>query len=191
MPLRLALAACALALAGCASRGETVADVEGSRRVDQRMLLPSASASAAGAVSSYQLRPQERFRMPRPLDAAMPELPADSPRNALAPTTVCARIVVSEQGAVQRVHPLDDRDECHAGAAMENADLMQAVQERLLQWTFAPAAVCTWDAGSRPATADDDCAGAAKVEAVPVTLLYAFTFEIREGRASVRGGRAP
>ena len=80
--MRFAISALAIALAsGCAHRIDSV---------DQRMLLPSASASAAGAVSSYQLRPQERFRMPRPLDAAMPELPADSPRNALAPTTVCA-----------------------------------------------------------------------------------------------------
>jgi len=33
-----------------------------------------------------------------------------------------------------------------------------------------------------------ECADAASVEAVPVTLEYAFTFEIRQGRASVREG---
>lgn len=90
---------------------------------------------------------------------------------------------------MQRVDALDDRDECHAGSAVENADLLQAVRESVLQWTFAPAAVCTWRAGAQPPSEADDCTGAAQVQPVPVSLLYAFTFEIHEGKATVRRDR--
>jgi hypothetical protein len=182
-----ALAALALALCSCATGEDRI---DRSRSVDRRMLQPNASAGTASAVSAYEMRPQERFRMPQPLDDASPQLPADSPRAALAPTTVCARVVISERGAVQRVDPLDDRDECRAGVAPENADLMRAVQERLLQWKFTPAAICTWPATARPPEDAGDCAGAGRIEAVPVSLMYAFTFEIREGKATVRQRRA-
>lgn len=191
MPRRFVFVACTLALAGCASHGETSLTSEPSRHVGQRMLLPNAPGTAASTTVSYELRPQERFRMPQPLEAPMPQLPADSPRAALPPTAVCVRAVLSAQGEVLRVDPLDDRDECHAGAARENADLMQAVRERVSQWRFAPAAVCAWEAESPPAADETGCTGATEIKPVPVSLFYAFTFEIREGKASVRGGRTP
>ena len=180
-----------VALSGCASRGErveTVDEGERSRYVNQRMLLPHASAGAP-AIPTYEMRPQERFRMPHALKDALPQLPSDSPRRTLAPTTVCVRAVVSAQGQVQRVDALDDREECHAGNAAANADLLQAARDGVQQWIFAPAAICTWNAGARMPKDADDCAGAAKVEPVPVSLLYAFTFEIREGRTIVRRDR--
>jgi hypothetical protein len=37
----------------------------------------------------------------------------------------------------------------------------------------------------------DDCTGAVRVEAVPVTFPYAFTFEIVQGQAKVRLVEAP
>lgn len=180
-----------VALAGCASRGqrvEVVDEGERGRYVNQRMLLPLASAGAS-AIPTYEMRPQERFRMPQALEDALPQLPSDSPRRTLAPTTVCVRAVVSAQGQVQRVDALDDRDECHAGNAVENADLLQVARESVQQWIFAPAAICTWNAGARMPKDADDCTGAAKVEPVPVSLLYAFTFEVREGKAIVRKDR--
>lgn len=191
---RIALAASVLALAACASHGKRIDAAEGverSSQVNQRMLLPNATAGAAQAIPEYEMRPLESFRMPQALNDATPQLPTDSPRSTLAPTTVCVRAVVSAQGQVQRVDALNDRDECAAGVVAENADLLQAVRQRLLQWTFAPAAVCTWNAGAQASGDDGECTGAAKIEPVPVSLLYAFTFEIREGKASVRGGRAP
>ncbi|MFT3761189.1 MAG: hypothetical protein QM761_00970 [Pseudoxanthomonas sp.] len=171
-----------LACAGCATQAERI---ERSRHVEQRMLVPRASAGAANAIETYRMQPQERFRMPQPLDAPSPALPQDSSRASLPPTTVCVRLVVDAKGAVQRVDPWDDRDECHAGAASENADLMQAVRDGLTRWTFMPAAVCAWPAEARPPEESDDCAGADRMEPVPVSLLYAFTFEVREGKATV------
>jgi hypothetical protein len=49
-----------------------------------------------------------------------------------------------------------------------------------------PAAICTWPMTVQPPEADNDCTGAENIEAVPVSLMYAFTFEIREGKVVVR-----
>lgn len=185
----IVLAAGVFALAACASHGEPEQTIEREGRVGQRMLLPNPKAASTAAIPTYELHPQERFRMPQPIGAAMPQLPAGSSRTTLAPTTVCVRAVVSAQGQVQRVDALDDRDECHAGNAAVNADLLQAAREGVQRWIFAPAAICTWNADARMSADADDCTGAAKIEPVPVSLLYAFTFEIREGKATVRGDR--
>ena len=171
---------------GCATQSAQHARKERIGHVDQRMLFPGAAAGVASKVASYEMQPQERFRMPQPLDATPPRLSDDSPRMTLAPTTACVLVIVGERGDVERVDALDDRDDCHAGVAVENADLMRAVQSALAQWKFAPAAVCTYAAATRPPQEIDDCAGAEKVESVPVSLMYAFTFEVREGRATVR-----
>ncbi len=175
-------------LAGCASRPAQ----ETSRRhdsVDQRMLPAAPVAAAAGALAQYEMGASEAFRMPRALETGNPQLPVDSPRQALAPTTVCARVIVSASGQVVRVEPLTDRDECRAGAADANADLMRVTLDKLTHWRFEPAAVCTFAAGMRRSSTADDCKGAQRIEAVPVTLSFAFTFEVAQGRASVRSGR--
>jgi hypothetical protein len=63
--------------------------------------------------------------------------------------------------------------------------LLQAAQAATAQWTFVPAARCHFPAGVSPRAADD-CSGATRIEEVPVTLAYAFTFEVIEGRTVVR-----
>jgi hypothetical protein len=189
MMRRLAgITACLLALASCANHGKRTKDahdleiIERSRHVDRRML------DSPDATSAYKIDPQQRFRMPRLLEAPLPQLPTDSPRTALPPTTVCVQVILSDQGAVQRVDPLDDRDECHAGLAAANSDLMQAVRERLLEWNFTPAAICSWPE-DRQAPLFGGCEGAAQIQSVPVSLMYAFTFEIREGKTVIRQGQ--
>lgn len=182
---RAAIASCVLALCSCA--GERIEEkTVRSGNVDGRLLQPNAQPGSASKVETYRLGAQERFRMPRPQIAPTPGLPADSPRASLAPTMVCVRAVISAEGAVQRVDALDDRDECHAGALPGNADLLQAVRDGLLQWRYQPAAVCTYAAGAAKPVDETDCDGADKVEAVPVSLMYAFTFELREGKVVVR-----
>ena len=137
---------------------------------------------------TYRPGAQEAFRWPSSRHNPTPHLPEDSVRTSLDPTTVCVRLTISEQGEVERIDPLDDRDECHAGIASANADLVQAVRESLQYWKFEPAAICTWAAGKHPSPFGG-CAGADQVRPVPVSLFYAFTFEIREGRRLVREGR--
>ncbi|CTP87870.1 hypothetical protein A6R71_16150 [Xanthomonas translucens pv. arrhenatheri] len=181
---RICVASLCLCLASCASQPQR----EQTQRldsVDQRLLAPGGD----GAISAYAMQPQQVFRMPQPLDAATPQLPADSPRRTLAPTTVCVRVVLSAQGTVQRSEPLHDREECGAGVLADNADLLQAVQQEVARWRFVPAAICTYaDPAQRPAV-EGRCDDAVSVEEVPVTLAYAFTFEVREGKASVQAGR--
>ncbi|WP_369943437.1 hypothetical protein [Xanthomonas medicagonis] len=188
MSLRwVGVAFASLCLVGCASQPPR----EQAQRldsVDQRLLAPGGDGAAAGSITPYRMQPQQVFRMPQPLDAATPQLPSDSPRQTLAPTTVCVRVILTAQGAVQRSEPLHDREDCNAGALADNADLLQAVQQQIAHWRFVPAAICTYtDPAQRPAVADR-CDAAASIEEVPVTLAYAFTFEVRQGKASVQAG---
>ncbi|WP_369938430.1 hypothetical protein [Xanthomonas tesorieronis] len=185
---RICLASVCLYLASCASQPQR----EQTQRldsVDQHLLAPRGDGTEGGAIAAYTMQPQQVFRMPQPLAAATPQLPADSPRRTLAPTTVCMRVVLSAQGEVQRSEPLHDREECEAGALADNADLVQAVQREVAHWRFVPAAICSYaDPAQRPAV-EGRCDDAVSVEEVPVTLAYAFTFEVREGKASVQAGR--
>lgn len=155
--------------------------------VDQRMLAPEGGAGGPARIERYTLAPTEVFRMPQPQDAGNPELPADSPRQTLAPTTVCARVIVDAQGGVQRVEPLADRDDCAAGTDAASADLVQAMVSKVRQWRFEPAAICHFAADLPPAD-PQSCEGAQSIEPVPVTLLYAFTFEVEQGRVRVESG---
>ncbi|WP_369979660.1 hypothetical protein [Xanthomonas bundabergensis] len=184
----ICLAGVSLCLASCASQPPR-AQTQRLDSVDQRLLAPRGDGAAGGAIAAYTMQPQQVFRMPQPLDAATPQLPADSPRRTLPPTTVCVRVILSAQGAVQRSEPLYDRAECSAGALADNADLLQAVQRDVARWRFVPAAICIYaDPAQRPAV-EGRCDDALSVEEVPVTLAYAFTFEVREGKASVQAGR--
>lgn len=93
----------------------------------------------------------------------------------MPPTTVCAHVIVTADGAVQCVDPMSDRDECAAGLLPDNADLVQAVRTTVLQWRFVPAAMCTFARGVAQPAALDDCTGADSQDPVPVTLSFAFT----------------
>lgn len=190
LPLSFAtILALALLLSACATHplDQTQDTLVRNANVDQRMLTPE-GGNGAGKIERYALAPTEVFRMPQPVQADNPALPADSPRQTLAPTTVCARVILDARGAVLRAEPLADRDECAAGAQPDNADLVQAMLAQVRQWRFEPAAVCHFSAAHPPAD-PERCDGAQSVEPVPVTLLYAFTFEVEQGRVRVeRGG---
>ncbi|XUP36499.1 hypothetical protein WAE31_21930 (plasmid) [Xanthomonas axonopodis pv. vasculorum] len=179
-----------LAASSCATRH--VAEQQRSQRedsVDQRMLPSQTDGGGAAGVQPYTLAPTQRFRMPRAVRSDAPVLPADSPRQSLAPTTVCAHLILSAEGMVQRVDPMSDRDECAAGLLPDNADLMQAVRTTALRWQFVPAALCTYPSGVAQPAAPDDCTDATQIEPVPVTLSFAFTFEVRQGKVSGRTGK--
>jgi len=82
---------------------------------------------------------------------------------------------------------VQDRDECAAGNAPENAPLLQSAQDAVAVWQYVPAAVCHFAEGKIPANRGD-CKDATRIEPVPVSLLYAFTFEIVKGKATVHSG---
>ncbi|MCW4454656.1 hypothetical protein OK348_07580 [Flavobacterium sp. MXW15] len=185
MSRALPVALTALLVAGCAGHEQLRAVDTREESIDHRLLAPHSGGEGAGSVQPYQLQPGEAFRMPRLQHAPNPELGAAESRRELAPTTVCLQLVVDAEGAVERSLPLADRPECMGGSAAGNGTLLQAAQQAVLQWRFAPAALCHFAAGQAPSD-DGDCAGASRIEPVPVSLLYAFTFEIVHGRHYVR-----
>jgi len=172
-------------LAGCATRPLPGVESTDSYNVGQRLLMPESGGGQAGEVQPYQLSGREVFRMPEPLYAPLPELPPSPERQLLPPVTVCLNVVLDEQGQVQRSFPLLAHSQCGAGSEAGNAVLLQAAATAVQQWRFRPAAICHFALGTEPAAADD-CGGAGQVEEVPVTLPYAFTFQIVQGQARVR-----
>lgn len=154
--------------------------------VDHQRLDPLPRAGiGSGAVETYTLQPGESYRMPQLHTAPPPVLGDREQRRTLALTTVCVQLVVDADGKVERSIPIADRTECQAGAAAENGALRQAVEEAVQHWRFSPAAVCHFAPGRLPREASD-CEGADRIEPIPVSLLYAFTFEIVKGRHYVR-----
>lgn len=179
------MALLALMLAGCAT--QPAKEPEGSRfNLNQhRQMLTPESSGGAGEIQPYELAATESFRMPVVLSAADPVLPSEYASRSLDATTVCVNVIVDALGQVQRTAPLLSHSACGAGAEAGNAALLQASLAATAGWSFEPAAVCHYAAGVR-APSNGGCANASRIEAVPVTLAYAFTFEVVEGRALVR-----
>lgn len=178
-----------LLLAGCAGHDQITTMDTRAENVDHQRLTPNGSPNGGGKVETYQLGPTEGYRMPQLYAAPDPVVGERDPRRALAPTMVCLQVVIDAQGRVERSVPLSDRSECLAGNAAENAPLMQAAQEAVAMWRYSPAAVCHFPPQRVP-TDRGNCEGAERIEPVPVSLLYGFTFEIVKGQHVVhRQGR--
>lgn len=172
-------------VSSCASHDRLVAVDTRAEHVDHQRLEARGGGGGAGAVEPYALRPTEGYRMPQLHTAPPPVLGTGEVRQALEPTMVCLQVVVGADGNVERSLLLADRPECEAGTAAANRSLVQAAQEAVAAWEFAPAAVCHFPAGSAPRDAGD-CEGAERIEPTAVSLLYAFTFEIVKGQQFVR-----
>jgi hypothetical protein len=184
---RLAVVALLAGVAGCAGHDRLGTVDTRAEKVDLRQLR-SEGRGSAGRVEAYVLNPGEGYRMPQLNIAPDPVVGDRDPRRELAPTVVCLQVVIDAEGRVERSLPLNDRDECGAGNAPENAVLVQAAQEAVALWRFTPAAVCHFAAGTLP-PANGSCSDAAHVEPVAVSLFYAFTFEIVHGQQMVRTKR--
>ena len=171
-------------LAGCAGHDRLSQVETRAETVDHQRLRPE-GGGGAGQVPAYVLRASEGYRMPQLYAAPDPVLGERDRRKELAPTTICLQVVVTAEGSVERSVPLVDRSECAAGSSAENQVLLQAAQDAVTQWRYSPAAVCHFAPGQQPAR-NGDCDGAERIEPVPVSLFYAFTFEIVHGQQTVR-----
>lgn len=165
----MSLAAAVCLLAACTTR---------TAAVDQRLILPEGSAR-------YDMADNQAFVFPEPRDNETPGFPDDFGPQELAPTTLCASFVVDAAGGVGKVKLLEDPG-CVAPELQPQ--LGKAVLEAVSAWHYKSAAFCDYpDAATR----DRDwngvgCAGAvAETRPVAVTLAYAFTFEVRNGRQRV------
>jgi len=182
--MRLASGLLLLLLVGCASQRSAPESAANTYNVDRRMLQQE-TAQGGAASAHYSLSATQGFRMPQALHAPSPQMPDNYQQQSLPPTTLCVRVIVDAQGAVTRSEPLLTQSGCAAGSEADNAGLMQAALAATAQWRFRPAAQCSYVEGVAR-TGSDDCQGAEQVENVPVTLAYAFTFEVVEGKVVVR-----
>lgn len=160
-------------LAGCATR---------TAGVEQRLILPEGSAR-------YELADHQAFVFPAPLGNGPPSFPEGFGKDELPPTTLCASLVVEADGTVRDIALLDDPG---CAAADPQPLLASAVVDAVSAWRFAPAMFCTYpDAATRDRDWNGQgCAGAvAEARPVAVTLAYAFTFEVRNGRPRVGASR--
>ena len=159
----------ALGGAGCATR---------TAGVEQRLILPEGAAR-------YEMQAHQAFVYPAPLENSPPQFPADFGARTLPPTTLCVGFVVAGDGSVGNLELLDQPG-CIAAGRQPRLDA--AVLEAVSAWHFEPAAFCDYpDAATRNRDwTGVGCAGAvAAVRPVAVSLAYAFTFEVREGRARI------
>jgi hypothetical protein len=168
--MRLAGSVLAIALAsGCAHRIDSV---------DQRLLLPASAAR-------YEMAAHQAFVYPLPRDNAAPVFPMDNMPRELAPVTVCVAFVVDGEGRTTELSPLQQPG---CGDPAAEPALRDASLAAVATWRFEPAMFCDYpDAATRDRDWNGQgCAGAVDhARVVPVSLAYAFTFEIREGRQRV------
>lgn len=177
-----------LVTGGCAGHDQLTTVDTRRENVDHQRLNADGADGGAGQVQPYTLKASEGYRMPQLYAAPDPVVGDRDPRRALAPTTICLQVVVDAEGRVERSLPLTDRESCNAATAAENTPLLDAAQAAVAQWRYSPAAVCHYPAGQVPSDRGD-CTGAERIEPVPVSLLYAFTFEIVNGQHTVRRQR--
>lgn len=173
IPHSLRVAVIVLTLTGVACATRTAG-------VQQRLILPEGSAR-------YELAANQAFVFPTPLGNAPPAFPAGYELRELPPTTLCASFVVAPDGEVSEVAMLDEAGCTNAG---EQPRLRDAVLGAVSAWRFDPAVFCDYpDAATRDRDWNGSgCAGAlVETRPVAVTLAYAFTFEVREGRQRVGG----
>lgn len=164
---------------GCGSCASHIASV------DQRMILPQSD-------NRYELDPRQAFIYPSPLENASPAFPESFNRSDLPPTVVCARLSISEQGAVNDAAALQQEGECGSHATEVGRQLEQAVLTTLRQWRFEPASICTYpDLASKERDKNETGCNGEGVTAtrVAVSLGYAFTFQIANGKRKVHAAR--
>lgn len=154
---------------GCAHRADSIT---------QRVLLPESA-------ERYAMAAHQAFVYPVPIRTPGPAFPAAGMPRVLPPLTLCVGFVVDAEGRATQVSPLI-QEGCDDGASQPL--LRDAALAAVAAWAFEPAMFCDYpDAAAR----DRDwngygCAGDnVQAHVVPVSLAYAFTFEIREGRQRV------
>ena len=90
----------------------------------------------------------------------------------LAPVTLVVQLVIGADGRVQRVQP---DPPAQLRLPDHTAEFMAAIEACTRQWQFAPLLITT--------TRVDDGKPQQRTEAKPFSLVYAFSFELRDGKA--------
>ncbi|OHC48192.1 MAG: hypothetical protein A2X69_13345 [Rhodobacteraceae bacterium GWF1_65_7] len=154
-----------------------------STRVGAEMILPPQAPQ-------MKMQSQELFLMASHLNPdVLPDYPADLLAEGPEQATVCAELVVDENGVVVWTAPLRAGPQCPPEALPALAPFERAVEQAVRRWQFTAAAVCTFPPGVEK---NDDCAGEGVVEkTVPLRMAFVFDFSRseRRGRFSSASGR--
>ena len=90
----------------------------------------------------------------------------------LAPVTLVVQLVIGADGRVQRMQP---DPPAQLQLIDHAAEFMAAIEACTRQWQFAPLLITTMRV--------DDGKPQQRTEAKPFSLVYAFSFELRDGKA--------
>lgn len=162
MPRRfLLLAACGSVLPGCSS----VAHEDLHRTAYAADGAVSAEVVDAPVDMRYQAVPGSTYFSPLPIrENAKPEYPASLLARRLPPATIVVRLIVDGAGAVERASVV--------AATSDEQSFADAVLSAVKAWTFIPLKRVTGD----------------RIERLPFTQDYRFTFRQVNGRAIVEDG---
>lgn len=150
--------------------------------VEQRLILPEGG-------KRYEMADNQAFVFPMAQGNPSPVFPDGFGARDLPPTTLCAKFVVAPDGAVRDAAMLEDPG-CIDPALQPQ--LASAVLDTVSAWRFEPAVFCDYpDAATRDRDWNGKGCAGTSVDARPVavTLAYAFTFEVRNGRRQVGSAR--
>ncbi|MCE5232904.1 MAG: hypothetical protein ABFC67_09145 [Mizugakiibacter sp.] len=165
--------AAAWLLAGAAVLG-------GCRHADVRVDPPnrgdvSYRALVDPAQSRYVLEPQQSFSKPEPVDHPAPPYPAELLPLRLPPQAFAAKVIVGADGRVADVRMLV----APGASAPPHADAFAtAIRRTVMAWTYTPLRIVTW-------VDSDHGAKVQRVETLPFSLDYAFTFAVQNGQPVV------
>lgn len=164
--IRTLLLGLALAMAGCATLSpDARAPNQGStsyHRVDD------------GQMAHYQLAIGEVASGGKPLARVLPVYPATQLEICPATVEVRVQVIVDTAGKA-----IEARRYPAPAAADVPADYYDAVRAAVLQWQFSPLVIGHWAADAEGNTHEVDSV------ARPYSLVYAFRFACRAGKATV------
>lgn len=164
--VRALLTGMAIVISGCASNTEIMS---------KRMVMPPHAAA-------MELESNQEFLMAVPISNPMPQFPSTG--SAARASEVCVEIVVTGDGEVEDAIVVGGVDTCDVEPP---ADFAEASLVAVRDWSFFGAAVCEFPS---VASKNQDCSGSdVIVRPVSIKLMYAFKFEVSNGRGKVSAER--
>ncbi len=177
MPIRmgsLPAGLLALGLAGCASVAAPPAKAPNEGSASYRMLDD-------GHMAHYQLALGDTATGATPFRRVLPVYPPDQLAACPPVQEVRVQVIVDDAGKVGDVRELPADA---APAAPRSPSFLAAVRAAVLQWQFTPLRISHWAADAAGNSHEVDS------RSKPFSLIYAFRFECRAGKATVSSAPA-
>jgi hypothetical protein len=129
----------------------------------------------------YDIRPEESYSMPTPVDHLPPQYPADALPLHLAHVLVRVKLIVDAGGNVTEARFND--------ASGDLSSFQNAVRDTVLKWHYTPFRIKQWE-DVEDAEGNVVDSRLVSDESKPFSLDYEFTFDLRDGKPTVDSSRA-